>query len=121
LPRGRRAPASLDVADVHAVLSVDVVAVMGTVFASNGQAIGFTNDLPGDVEIRGGVVYMKPPVERIAAPERKACVDCGSWSKPCDCTCVMVVMTVHCYVCDAQHDPRVQAPRVCEECRRRYL
>jgi hypothetical protein len=55
------------------------------------------------------------------APERKVCVDCGSWSRPCDCPRFAISVTVHCYLCDAKHDPRVQAPRVCEECRRRYL
>lgn len=48
------------------------------------------------------------------------CTTCGTWGG-CVCVRPLATMTVHCYVCDAQHDPRVKPPRVCDECMRRYL
>lgn len=56
-------------------------------------------------------------VEYQAAPN---CTTCGTFAG-CVCVRPMATSTVHCYVCDAQHDPRVPAPRVCESCVRRYL
>lgn len=52
---------------------------------------------------------------------RYACTNCGSWSKPCDCRYEAAVIPVSCYVCDAAHDPRVKPPRVCDQCKERYL
>jgi hypothetical protein len=56
-------------------------------------------------------------VEYVATPN---CTTCGTFAG-CVCPRSPVSMTAHCYLCDAQHDPRVQAPRVCDACRRRYL
>lgn len=72
--------------------------------------------------------YVTPPgpatvVVPIDAPPRDpppVCVACGEW-KRCICPRVSSPMTAHCYLCDAQHDPRVPPPRVCEQCRARYM
>jgi hypothetical protein len=53
-------------------------------------------------------------------PVTPNCTTCGTWAG-CVCMRSPVSMTAHCYLCDAQHDIRVQAPRVCDACRRRYL
>lgn len=71
--------------------------------------------------------YVTPPgpatvIAPIESPPREpppACNACGEWKR---CVCQRAQQRpVTCYLCDAQHDPRVPPPRVCDQCRARYV
>lgn len=58
---------------------------------------------------------------KVATDALNPCGACGEWRK-CICPAsIYLRITVRCYLCDAQHDPRVEAPRVCQRCKERYL
>jgi hypothetical protein len=81
-----------------------------------------TQKMPTTAEILENIRKVEAAMAEIPISSWRGCPHCGRWSKTiCECTSVASFMPAVCYVCGAQHDPRVQAPRVCDGCRRGYL